>query len=75
VTLLRSAVAQLLLGLLNAVVAEDLACPGGVFLATDWTFGGPVYPGDTIAAEVEVVELPADKPISRVGTTISTAPS
>jgi acyl dehydratase len=58
-------------GLLNAVVAEDLPGPGSVFLHTDWSFRAPVRPGDTITAEVEVVELRPDKPISRLRTTIS----
>ena len=58
-------------GLLNAVVAEDLPGPGSVFLHTDWSFRGPVYPDDTITAEVEVLELRVDKPISRVRTSIT----
>ena len=43
-------------GLLNAVVAEDLPGPGSVFLHTDWSYRAPVRPGDTITAEVEVLE-------------------
>ena len=43
-------------GLLNAVVAEDLPGPGSVFLETHWRFLAPVGPGDTITAEVEVLE-------------------
>ena len=58
-------------GLLNAVVAEDLPGPGSVFLHTDWSFRAPVRPGDTITAEVEVLEMRADKPISRLRTTIT----
>lgn len=57
-------------GLLNAVVAEDLPGPGSVFLHVDWSFRAPVSPGDTITAEVEVVEIRSDKPISRLRTTI-----
>ena len=56
--------------LLNAVVAEDLPGPGSVFLHVDWSFKAPVRPGDEITAEVEVVELRADKPITRLRTTI-----
>ena len=58
-------------GLLNAVVAEDLPGPGSVFLHVDWSFRAPVRPGDTITAEVEVVEVRPDKPISRLRTTIT----
>src|SRR5205085_1846433 len=58
-------------GLLNAVVAEDLPGPGSVFLHTDWSFRAPVRPGDVITAEVEVLETRADKPITRLRTTIT----
>jgi acyl dehydratase len=58
-------------GLLNAVVAEDLPGPGSVFLHVDWRFLHPVRPGDTITAEVEVLEARQDKPISRLRTTIT----
>ena len=58
-------------GLLNAVVAEDLPGPGSVFLHVDWSFKAPVRPGDEITAEVEVLEVRSDKPISRVRTTIT----
>jgi acyl dehydratase len=59
-------------GLLNAVVAEDLPGPGSVFLHVDWSFRAPVRPGDSITAEVEVLEVRPDKPISKLRTTITT---
>jgi acyl dehydratase len=58
-------------GLLNAVVAEDLPGPGSVFLHVDWSFRAPVRPGDEITAEVEVIELREDKPMTRLRTTIT----
>jgi acyl dehydratase len=58
-------------GLLNAVVAQDLPGPGSVFLHVDWSFRTPVYPGDEITAEVEVLELRGDKPIAKLRTTIA----
>jgi acyl dehydratase len=58
-------------GLLNAVVAEDLPGPGSVFLQVEWRFTAPVRPGDTITAEVEVLEARADKPITTLRTTIT----
>lgn len=58
-------------GLINAVVAEDLPGPGSVFLHVDWSFKAPVRPGDEITAEVEVLEVREDKPISRLRTTIT----
>jgi len=60
-------------GLLNAVVAEDLPGPGSVFLHVDWSFRAPVGPGDEITAEVEVLEVRDDKPITRLRTTITAA--
>ena len=58
-------------GLLNAVIAEDLPGPGSVFLHVDWDFKAPTHPGDEITAEVEVLEARADKPITRLRTTIT----
>lgn len=58
-------------GLLNAVVAQDLPGPGSVFLRVDWSFKAPVRPGDTITAEVEVLEVREDKPITRLRTTVT----
>ena len=57
-------------GLLNALVAEDLPGPGSVFLHVDWNFRAPVHPGDEITAEVEVLEIRADKPLTTLRTTI-----
>jgi acyl dehydratase len=37
----------------------------------DWRFLAPVHPGDTITAEVEVLEQRVDKPISTLRTTIT----
>jgi acyl dehydratase len=57
-------------GLLNAVVAEDLPGPGSVFLHVDWNFRAPVRPGDEITAEVEVLEVREDKPLTTLRTTV-----
>jgi len=58
-------------GLLNAVVAEDLPGPGSVFLRVEWDFRAPVRPGDEITAEVEVLGVREDKPITQLRTTIT----
>jgi acyl dehydratase len=58
-------------GLLNAVVAEDLPGPGTVFLRVAWDFTAPVRPGDTITAEVEVLEVHATKPVAKLRTTVT----
>jgi acyl dehydratase len=61
----------LITAILNAVVAEDLPGPGTVFLSTEWSFRAPVRPGDTIVGRVEVVEARADKPITKLLTTVT----
>ena len=58
--------------LLNAVVAEDLLPgPVSVFLPCRLELPGPVRPGDTITAEVEILEVRADKSIYRARTTVT----
>jgi acyl dehydratase len=56
--------------ILNAVVAEDLPGPGTVFLQVNWSFKAPVRPGDTITGRAEVVEVRADKPITKLKTSV-----
>lgn len=58
-------------GILNAVVAEDLPGPGTVFLRAEWDFKAPVRPGEEITGAVEILEVRADKPITRVRTTVT----
>jgi acyl dehydratase len=53
-------------GLFNAVVAMDLPGTGSVFLHQEWDYPAPVFVGDTVTAEVEVVEARTDKPITRI---------
>jgi acyl dehydratase len=52
--------------LFNALVAMELPGPGSVFLHQGWDFPAPVYVGDTVTAEAEVIEARADKPITRL---------
>jgi acyl dehydratase len=52
--------------LFNALVAMELPGPGSVFLHQEWDYPAPVYIGDTVTAEAEVVEARADKPITRL---------
>ena len=61
----------LITAILNAVVAEDLPGPGTVFLSVAWDFKAPVRPGDTITGRVEVIEARADKPITKLKTTVT----
>jgi len=53
-------------GLFNALVAMELPGPGSVFLYQEWDYPAPVYIGDTITAEAEVIEARADKPITKL---------
>jgi acyl dehydratase len=53
-------------GMFNALVAEQLPGPGSVFLHQEWDYTAPVFVGDTVTAEVEVLEARADKPITRL---------
>lgn len=53
-------------GLFNALVAEVLPGPGSVFLHQEWDYPAPVFVGDTVTAEAEVIEARADKPITRL---------
>ena len=53
-------------GLFNALVAMELPGPGSVFLHQEWDYPAPVYVGDTVTAEAEVVEAREDKPITRL---------
>jgi acyl dehydratase len=52
--------------LFNALVAQQLPGPGSVFLHQDWDYPAPVYIGDTVIAQIEVLEARADKPITRL---------
>src|SRR5258706_12062083 len=53
-------------GLLHALVAMDLPGPGSVFLSQNWKFTAPVYIGDTITAEAEVVSVHESKPVCQL---------
>jgi len=52
--------------LFNALVAMELPGSGSVFLHQEWDYPAPVYVGDTVTAEAEVIEARADKPITRL---------
>ncbi|HUE88749.1 MAG TPA: MaoC family dehydratase [Vicinamibacterales bacterium] len=53
-------------GLLHALVAMDMPGPGTVFLSQNWRFTAPVYLGDTIVAEAEVMSVHASKPVTQL---------
>jgi acyl dehydratase len=53
-------------GLFNALVAMELPGTGSVFLHQEWDYPAPVFVGDTVTAEAEVIEARADKPITKL---------
>lgn len=53
-------------GLLHALVAMDMPGPGTVFLSQNWKFTAPVYIGDTITAEAEVMSVHETKPVTQL---------
>ena len=53
-------------GLLHALVAMELPGPGTVFLSQNWKFTAPVFIGDTITAEAEVLSIHATKPVTQL---------
>ena len=53
-------------GLLHALVAMDMPGPGTVFLSQNWEFIAPVFIGDTITAEAEILSIHASKPVTQL---------
>lgn len=53
-------------GLLHALVAMDMPGPGTVFLSQNWKFTAPVFIGDTITADAEVIGKHETKPVTHL---------
>lgn len=62
-------------GILNALVAEDLPGPGTVFMSQNIEYVAPVFIGDTIVGEVEVLEVHATKPVTHLRVEVRRAAS
>jgi acyl dehydratase len=54
-------------GLLHALVAMDMPGAGTVFLSQNFNFTAPVFIGDTITAEAEILEVHDSKPVTKLG--------
>jgi 3-hydroxybutyryl-CoA dehydratase len=59
----RVAHGVLAIGLISAVLGNELPGPGTIYLRQTVDFIKPVRPGDTITAIVEVVDIKPEKPI------------
>lgn len=55
--------------LISAVLGNQLPGPGTIYLGQELKFLAPVYFGDDITAQVEIIELRPDKKIARLNTT------
>ena len=58
-------------GLLHALVAMDMPGPGTVFLSQNWKFTAPVFIGDMITAEAEIIFVHESKPVTQLKVRIS----
>jgi acyl dehydratase len=58
-------------GILNALVAMDMPGPGTVFLNHGIKFLAPVFIGDTITGEAEVLSVHETKPLTRLKVAIT----
>ena len=58
-------------GLSHALVAMDMPGPGTVFLSQNWKFTAPVFIGDTITAEAEILSVHASKPVTQLKVAIT----
>jgi acyl dehydratase len=58
-------------GLLHALVAMDMPGPGTVFLSQNWKFTAPVFIGDTITAEAEILSIHPSKPVTQLKVVIT----
>ncbi len=56
----------LITGILNALVGTDIPGPGTVFMSQELKFIAPVYIGDTITGEVEVLGTHDTKPVTHL---------
>ena len=65
----RIAHGMLLGGFISAVMANQLPGPGTIYISQGLNFLAPVRIGDTITAEVEIIEILAEKKRARIKTT------
>lgn len=59
----------LVTGLISTCIGMHLPGPGAIYLGQQIKFTAPVYIGDTVSAEVEIIELNAEKNRVKLKTT------
>ena len=57
-------------GILNALVGMDMPGPGTVFMNQNLKYTAPVFIGDTITAEAEIMEIHQTKPVTKLKMTV-----
>ena len=57
--------------ILHGICGTDLPGPGTVFLNLEWRLQNPIYFGETVVGEVEVLEVRDEKPMCLLRTTIT----
>jgi acyl dehydratase len=60
---------MLTVGLISALLANDLPGPGSIYLGQTVKFKAPVFIGDEITARIELTAYRADKRIATFATT------
>jgi 3-hydroxybutyryl-CoA dehydratase len=55
-------------GLISACLANKLPGPGTIYLGQELKFTAPVHIGDTVTAELEIIEIREDKKIVTLST-------
>lgn len=55
-------------GLISAAIAMELPGPGSIYLSQDLSFRAPVFPGDTITVNLEVIDKVDRKKFVRIST-------
>lgn len=61
------------LSLIGGILGSELPGPGTIYLNQTTSFKKPVYIGDTITANVEVISVRTDKPVIKLRTWVEKA--
>ena len=67
----RIAHGMLTVGMISAILGNDLPGHGTIYLGQDVKFKAPVYIGDTVTATVECIKYREDRRIATFSTTVT----